>query len=92
MSRIGLETNTEEKVPMNTPRLMVSAKSWIAPPPRIVRLRAAIKVVAEVMIVRPSVWFTLRLMISANGAGLSSGCFWRFSRIRSYTMILSLSE
>lgn len=27
MSRIGLETNTEEKVPMNTPRLMVSAKS-----------------------------------------------------------------
>lgn len=47
-----METKTEENVPINTPRLMVSAKSWIAPPPRIVRLRAAIRVVAEVMIVR----------------------------------------
>ena len=74
---------------MATPRVKARIKLRIDAPPSNSKVVKTIITVIEVLIERASVWFRLALVISSK---LFPGVRRRFSRIRSNTTIVSLTE
>src|SRR5574339_803319 len=67
MIAIAEAMNTVEYVPLIIPTIIVNAKPRSASPPKMNRASTDRNVVPAVMIVRDSVWFTLRFTISSSG-------------------------
>jgi len=74
---------------MKMPTIIANAKSWIIPPPRTNRATTTASVVTEVSMVRLRVSFMLLLITKSNGF---LWYFFRFSRILSKTIMVSLRE
>ena len=81
--------NTVEYVPLMMPTIIVNAKPSSASPPNRYSATTDRNVVPAVMIVRPSVWLTLRLTTFSSG---SRRIALRFSRTRSKMTMVSFTE
>ena len=88
ISSSGAAIAKEEYVPTNTPMSIAKAKPCTPGPPKRYSVPTASSVVPEVRTVRLIVWLIESLTI----CGVGSGRRPLFSRMRSKTMIVSLSE
>jgi hypothetical protein len=86
---MGLAMNSDENVPVMTPIRSVKAMSLTSPPVTAISVMAVSSVVPPVMIVRDSVRFSERLMMSRS---VPVGLSFSSSRIRSNTTMVSLIE
>src|SRR3989344_335730 len=89
MTRSGEATKMDEYVPKKIPIMRIKVKCLVDAPPMRASAVNTIMVVSEVLMERAMVWLTLAFAISSK---FLLALFKRFSRIRSYTTMVSWME